>query len=159
MRTFSNIIWHFPFFGFVQSLIYAVAGVIWCATVVGIPLGLGLFQLSLFTLSPFSKRLVPLSDLELITGPQQGTAMKSWFLIIRILYFPFGLLAAMGTVVLIVGQFISLFGIPCGVVQSKALATIFNPVNKRCVPIGIAEEIDRRKVQAQIEKYQNSGAK
>ena len=68
MRTLGNIIWHFPFFGWVFSLCYAISGLFWCITIIGIPLGLGLFQLSLFTLAPFSNRLVSRTDLELLTG-------------------------------------------------------------------------------------------
>ena len=33
MRTFGNIIWHFPFLGFLQSLAYAIGGVFWCITI------------------------------------------------------------------------------------------------------------------------------
>ena len=154
MRTFGNIIWHFPFLGFLQSLIYAIGGVFWCLTVIGIPLGLGLFQLSLFTLSPFSKRMVSRHDLELITGEKQEDVVKVWFLIVRILYFPLGLIMAFFSVISIGIQFISIFGIPCAMVQSKALATIFNPVNKKCVPLAVAEEIERRKVNNVLDKYE-----
>lgn len=153
MRTFGNIIWHLPFLGFLQSLIYAIGGVIWCITIIGIPLGMGLFQLSLFTLSPFSKRLVSQHDLEIVTGEKQETFIKGWFLIIRILYFPLGLFMAIVTVFLIVIQFVSILGIPCGIVQAKALSTIFNPVNKKCVPLAVAEEIERRKADKMLSKY------
>ena len=81
MRTFGiigTIIWHFLFLGFLQSLCYAICGVFWCITVIGIPLGMGLFQLSLFTLSPFSKRLVSRHELEMITGEKQGNLVKGW---------------------------------------------------------------------------------
>lgn len=153
MRTFGNIIWHFPFLGFLQSLAYAIGGVFWCITIIGIPLGMGLFQLSLFTLSPFSKRLVSRHDLEMITGEKQEDVIKGWFFIVRILYFPLGLLMAIATIFIIIAQFISIIGIPCGIVESKALATIFNPVNKKCVPIAIAEEIERRKANNVLDKY------
>ncbi len=154
MRTFGNIIWHFPFLGFLQSLAYAIGGVFWCITIIGIPLGMGLFQLSLFTLSPFSKRLVSRHDLEMITGEKQEDVIKGWFFIVRVLYFPLGLLMAIATIFIIIAQFISIIGIPCGIVESKALATIFNPVNKKCVPIAIAEEIERRKANNVLDKYE-----
>lgn len=153
MRTLGNIIWHFPFFGFVVSLCYAISGLLWCITIVGIPLGLGLFQLSLFTLAPFSKRLVSISDLELLTGEKQDSLVKGWFLLIRILYFPFGLFFAFSTILVIAAEFLSIIGIPFGLVLAKALSTIFNPVNKKCVPRAVAEEIERRKANNTLNKY------
>lgn len=156
MRIFGNIIWHFPFLGFLQSLVYAIVGVFCCLTVIGIPLGMGLFQLSLFTLAPFSKRLVSQHDLEMVTGEKQRDLIKSWFFIVRILYFPFGLLMAIYTILVIIIQFISIIGIPCGIVEAKALATIFNPVNKKCVSRAIAEEIERRKANNVLNKKANN---
>ena len=153
MRTFGNIIWHFPFFGFLLSLVYAICGAFWCITVIGIPLGLGLFQLSLFTLSPFSKMLVSRHDLEMITDAKQDGLMKGWFLVVRILYFPFGLLMAIVTIFRIAAQFVSIIGIPCGIVEAKLLSSIFNPVNKICVPLAIADEIEKRKANIQLSNY------
>lgn len=153
MKTFGNIIWHFPFFGFAMSLITAIGGLIWCLTVIGIPIGLGLFQLSLFYLAPFTKRMVSQQDLVLLTGEEQATAVKWWFTVIRILLFPFGCLAAFASALHIGIQFISIIGIPCAMAEAKALSTIFNPINKKCVPLAIAEEIDRRKNEIMLNKY------
>lgn len=153
MRTLGNIIWHFPYFGFVRSLIYAIGGAFWCITIIGIPLGLGLFQLSLFMLAPFSKGLVSCKDLELLTGEKQNDFVKTWATIIRILYFPFGLCAALMTVFTIAAEFVTLIGIPCGLAEAKAFSTIFNPINKRCVPRVIAEEVERRKASNTLNKY------
>lgn len=154
MRTFGNIIWHFPFLGFIWSLCYAIGGVFWCITIIGIPIGLGYFQLSLFALAPFSRRLVSQHDLETVTHEEQRPLMKVWNLILRILYFPFGLLIAFSTICCIIVEFISIIGIPCGIVYSKALSSIFNPINKKCVPLAIAEEIERRKNNNILEKYE-----
>ena len=154
MRTFGNIIWHFSFSGFSSIFSLCYWWRFWCITIIGIPLGMGLFQLSLFTLSPFSKRLVSRHDLEMITGEKQEDVIKGWFFIVRVLYFPLGLLMAIATIFIIIAQFISIIGIPCGIVESKALATIFNPVNKKCVPIAIAEEIERRKANNVLDKYE-----
>lgn len=158
MRTFCNIIWHFPYFGFVISLILALGGLFWCITIVGIPLGLGLFQMSLFFLAPHTRRLVSQSDLALVTGKQQNVAYKVWAIIIRILYFPFGLVAAIGIVLHIGLNFITLLGIPNGVAEAKGLASIFNPINKKCVPRAIGEEIDRLKKERLLNKYRKPSA-
>lgn len=153
MRTLGNIIWHIPYLGFLWALIYAIVGLFWCITIIGIPLGLGLLQISLFMLAPFNKRLVARKDLEMITGETQGNVIKGWFLIVRILYFPFGLLAAISAILSICIEFVTIVGIPCALVYSKALGAIFNPVNKRCVPISVAEEIERLKSQNTLQRY------
>lgn len=153
MRTLGNIIWHFPYCGFLKSLLYAIGGLFWCITIIGIPLGLGLFQLSLFMLAPFNKGLVSRKELELLTGEKQNEFVKAWSIIIRILYFPFGLFAAMTSVMMIAAEFVTLIGIPCGLVEAKALSAIFNPINKICVPRVVAEEIERRKASNTLNKY------
>ena len=152
MRIFLNIIWHFPFMGFLFALFTAIEGLLWCCTIIGIPLGLGLFSLSRFYLSPFTHALVSKSDLALVTGNEQNTAMKAWGLVIRILYFPFGLFVAFFQILTCAAEFISIIGIPCGIVSAKALATIFNPVNKTCVSRAIADQIAQKKAENSIAK-------
>lgn len=153
MRTLGNILWHIPFCGFLRSICYAIGGLFWCITIIGIPLGMGLFQLSLFALAPFTQGLVSRADLEILTGEKQNSFVKGWSLVIRILYFPFGLFLAIITIFTIVAEFLSLIGIPCGLVEAKALSTIFNPINKKCVPRAVAEEIERRKSNNSLNKY------
>lgn len=153
MRTLGNIIWHLPFFGFLFALAYALGGLFFCITVIGIPIGLGWLQFSLFLLSPFSKAMVSREDLDRLTGKNQSGGMQAFSTIVRILYFPFGLFAAIGALCTIIGEFISIIGIPCGIVWAKSLPTIFNPVNKVCVPRAVAMEIERRKEAGTLEKY------
>lgn len=153
MRTLGNIIWHIPFLGFLFSLAYALGGLFFCITIIGIPIGLGWLQFSLYLLSPFSKAMVSREDLDLLTGESQSGGMQAFSTIVRILYFPFGLFATIGALCTIIGEFISIIGIPCGIVWAKSLSTIFNPVNKVCVPRAVAMEIERRKEAGTLEKY------
>lgn len=153
MRTFGNIIWHFPFFGFMRALCYAIVGLFWCITIIGIPIGLGLFQMALFMLAPFTHELVTQKDMEILTGERQNTGVKAWFIVVRILYFPVGLLLAICSIFTIASEFLSLIGIPCGLVEAKALSAIFNPVNKKCVPLAVAQEIQRRKAAWTTAQY------
>lgn len=153
MRTLGNIIWHIPFLGFLFSLAYALGGSFFCITIIGIPIGIGWLQFSLFLLSPFSKAMVSREDLDLLTGESQSGGMQAFSTIVRILYFPFGLFAAIGALCTIIGEFISIIGIPCGIVWAKSLSTIFNPINKVCVPRAVAMEIERIKEAGTLEKY------
>jgi len=110
---------------------------------------LGLIQLSKFYLTPFSKAMVSKNDLNV----EQNKYWKTFSLIVRILYFPFGLFLCVLTIFQIAGLFISLVGIPVALVMAKALGTFFNPVGKVCVPIAVKQEMERQKAQADVAKY------
>ena len=58
MRTLANILWHFPFFGFISALFSFILGCILVISVIGAPIGLGLIQHSKFLLSPFSSAMI-----------------------------------------------------------------------------------------------------
>lgn len=155
MKTLGNIIWHIPFLGFIFALLYAIGGLLSCITVIGIPIGLGLLQFSQFLLSPFSKAIITRKDFEMINGEKQGDFMKGFSFIVRILYFPFGLIAAIGAICTIVAEFISIIGIPSGLVWAKSLSTIFNPINKICVPKAVADQIETIKNRQTVDQYSN----
>jgi uncharacterized membrane protein YccF (DUF307 family) len=141
MRTLGNILWHFPFFGFVNALTTFLVGLLLVITVVGSPLGLGLIQLSKFLLTPFSSAMVDKKELD----TKENELWKIFGIFVRIIYFPFGLVLSVVTIVQIAGLFVSIIGIPVALVLAKSLGTYFNPVNKKCVPQEVADEIARRK--------------
>ena len=149
MRTLGNILWHFPFFGFISALLVCITGLLFLVTVIGAPIGLGLIQLSKFLLSPFSSAMVCQSELNV----EQNELWKTFGLIVRILYFPFGLFFAAIAIIQIMFLFISIVGIPVALVVAKSLGTYFNPVNKVCVPAAVASELERRKAQEQVDKH------
>ena len=43
-----------------------------------------------------------------------------------------------------------------GIVIAKSIGTYFNPVNKKCVSQAVADELERRKAQAQIDQIQSA---
>lgn len=145
MRVLGNILWHIPFCGFLFALIYCIMGLLLCCTVILIPLGRGYFQMAKFMLAPFSYRMVSRRDLVWIGRSTDGTAMAAFSLVIRILYFPFGLLAALSAVGLIVGEAVTIVGIPSAIVWAKLFSSIFNPINKVCIDRDDAELIARLK--------------
>ncbi len=56
MSCLGNIIW-FLFCGLWQGLSWALAGVLWCITLIGIPIGLQCFKLASITFFPFGKEV------------------------------------------------------------------------------------------------------
>jgi uncharacterized membrane protein YccF (DUF307 family) len=149
MKTLGNIIWHFPFLGFVSAIWVFLIGSLLTITIVAAPIGLGLIQYSKFLFKPFSSAMVSKSDLNV----EQNEAWKLYSTIVRILYFPFGLLSFIVGIFQVVGLFISLVGIPCAIVVAKSLGTYFNPVNMQCVPIAVQAELENRRAKADVEKY------
>lgn len=158
MRILLNILWHFPFFGFLFAIFYAVFGAIMCCTIILMPIGLGWLQFARFLLSPFSSAMVSRSDYEMITGKKQNEAYAAFSLVIRILYFPFGCIAAVGMLFTIVGEFLTIIGIPCGLVWAKSFKTVFNPIGKVCVPKAVGDEIERMKSAEVVGKYTGRNA-
>ena len=156
MRILGNILWHFPFFGWVWSLLCALIGCLFCMTIVGIPLGMGLFQISSMLLAPFTRSAVSRSDIESVTEEKQSTGMKIWRILIRIVYFPFGLLLACQVIILVAGMFVTIIGIPCAIAYAKCIGLVFNPVGKICVPKDVADEIKRRKASKIVDGMNKS---
>jgi uncharacterized membrane protein YccF (DUF307 family) len=141
MRTLGNILWHFPFLGFINALTTFLTGCLLVITVVGMPLGFGLIQLSLFLLTPFSSAMVDKKELD----TKENELWKIFGIFVRIIYFPVGLVLSVVTILQIAGLFLSIAGIPVAIVLAKSLGTYFNPVNKKCVPQEVADEIARKK--------------
>ena len=154
MRTLGNIIWHFPFFGWVSALLTFLLGSLLVITVVGAPLGLGLIQLSKFLMAPFSSAMIDSREV----STDQNKLWESFGLIVRILYFPIGLLLVIFSLFQIAGLFISLVGIPVAMVLAKSLSTFLNPVNKKCVSKSIANVLENRKAKAQVDMIESKRA-
>lgn len=147
MRTLGNIIWHFPFLGFITAFWTFIVGGLLVITVVGSPIGLGLIQLAKFMLTPFSCEMVDKSDIK-----KQNYLWKAFGIFVRILYFPFGLVLAILTLCQIIGLVISIIGFPVALVLAKSLGTYFNPVNKVCLPVEYPGEIRKNKARARYQK-------
>ena len=54
MKTFGNVLW-FILVGFWQCIAYYMIGIIFCITIIGIPLGVASFRIGSFVLLPFGK--------------------------------------------------------------------------------------------------------
>ena len=61
MKTLSNILWMI-FGGLINSLLWALFGVLWCITIIGIPLGKQCFKFAKLTLAPFGKEVTYKGD-------------------------------------------------------------------------------------------------
>ena len=57
MSCLGNVLWFFTC-GFWQWLGWGIIGILWCLTIVGIPVGLQCFKMASLSLFPFGKRVV-----------------------------------------------------------------------------------------------------
>jgi len=145
----GNVLWHFPFFGFLNAIFVYLLGLILTATVIAAPIGLGLMEFGKFLFAPFSHAMISKSEL----NSKQNPAWKAYSTVIMILYIPLGLICCLIAVIQVALLFVSILGIPVALVVAKSLGTYFNPVNKKCVPQAVADELDRRKAQAWLAKH------
>lgn len=57
MKTIGNILW-FLFGGIISGLMWWLTGLLWCITIIGIPIGIQCFKLSEMSFFPFGKEVV-----------------------------------------------------------------------------------------------------
>lgn len=148
MKTLGNILWHFPFLGFLNAIAVYVLGLILTATVIAAPIGLGLMEFGKFLFAPFGHAMVSKSEL----NAEQNKAWKTYSTIVMIIYFPFGIFLSIVAIIQVVLLFCTIIGIPVALVIAKSLGTYLNPVNKKCVHQAVRDELDNRKAQAEISK-------
>lgn len=152
MKGLMNFLWHVPFLGFLWALVYAIGGVFACITIIFIPVGLAWFHIARYLLSPFSQAMVSKSDLKLLNPKAGDEGSDGWQIyckIIGIIWLPFGAFCCLGAIFSIIIDGISIIGIPLVYIWSRLLKTFLWPVNKVCVPITVANEIERIKTNAE----------
>lgn len=119
MSFLGNIIW-IIFGGLFLSLGYLVLGLVYCITIVGIPVGVQLFKLANLSLSPFGRNVV-----------NRGGQMGVGSLILNILWIVFGgiemALAHVGVGLLFC---VTIVGIPFGVQHFKLALLALMPFGK-----------------------------
>ena len=122
MNIIGNILW-VVLGGIVISLYYAVVGLLFCITIVGIPFGLQLLKIAGFALWPFGRQIVP--------GPSDGGCLSLlmniiWILFggieIALLHVGFGLFFC-----------VTIIGIPFGVQHFKMALLALTPFGKETI--------------------------
>ena len=147
MRALGNVLWHFPFLGFLSATVTYLLGLLLTATVIAAPIGLGVMELGKFMYLPFGRALVKKSDLV----ETRSKAWQTYSTVIMILYLPLGLALSVVAALQVIGLCITIIGIPAGIVIAKSIGTYFNPVDKKCVSQAVADELERKKAQARID--------
>ena len=119
MSCLGNIIW-FIFGGFFGGLSWLLAGLLWCVTIVGIPVGLQCFKLASLSFWPFGKEVID-------TGGGFSFIINIIWLIIS------GLPIALGHLVSGLLLTITIIGIPFAKQSFKLAGLALMPFGKQIV--------------------------
>lgn len=149
MRTLGNILWHFPFFGFITALFTFLLGLLLTALVIPAPIGLGLIQYAKFLLAPYSCSMISKDDVQVAQNP----VWRAYSFVIMLLYLPFGLIFSLCAAVQTGLLFLTIVGIPAAIPVAKSLGVYLNPVGKICVPVAVAEAVEARKSKEQVDAW------
>lgn len=113
MKDYANIFW-FIFGGFAVVALWALLGLVLCATVVGIPLGKDLFRCARFSMAPFGK------------APQSTTSKHP---AIDIVWLIIGIPLVIFFIFLGLAYTVTLIGIPFGKQCYKMVVLAMSPFN------------------------------
>ncbi len=117
MKVLGNIIW-FLCGGFLIGFGWLLMGLLWCCTIIGIPVGLQCFKLSAVAFFPFGKEVIP------------GT--KTVSLLLNILWLLFGgFEIAMASAACGLLFCLTIIGIPFGVQHFKLAQLALTPFGAR----------------------------
>ena len=122
MSLLGNLVW-LIFGGLLMSACYFIMGLLYCITIIGIPVGVQLFKLGMLSLSPFGHDVV-----------DRDGAMGCWSVFLNILWIVFGGLEIALTHVAIGLLFcITIVGIPFGMQHFKLAILALMPFGKEIV--------------------------
>lgn len=144
MAFVFNILW-FAFVGIISGIVWCLVGLLWCATIVGIPFGIACFRIASFAFLPFGKDIIPA---ELIGEKAAAGALLGN--IIWVIFFGFWLALNYA----IVGVFfcLTIIGIPWGIACFNLCKASFAPLGKRIVSKAVAKEARARMARETVDK-------
>lgn len=122
MRTIGNILW-FVLAGIWLAVSYAVAGLLLCVTIIGIPFGIQAFKLAGFVLWPFGRSVV--------VSSQRTGLLEVVFNLVWLVLFGWGIFVV--HIVSGVVLCITIIGIPFGIQSFKLSVLALWPFGRSIV--------------------------
>lgn len=148
MQLLGNILW-FILGGWWSFLLYALLGVLFCITIIGIPIGKSLFQYAKLMAFPFGKVIMKETE---IKGKENVAAVRRvGGLIANILWLPFGIAAFVVSIGTMIVCTITIILIPVAVVLAKSCVFLLWPVGAKVVTKEEAEAIRMRNAMVQAQ--------
>lgn len=130
-RFIFNVAWLLTG-GIIMSLLWALAGIVACITIVGIPFARSCFVIAQFALWPFGNEI---ENREYVNRESDiGTGGLG--LLGNIVWFVFaGFWLALGHLIHAVACFVTIIGIPFGIAHLKLAMLSIAPIGKTVVPV------------------------
>lgn len=142
-----NVIW-FVFVGWWSAICFFVLGGIFALTIIGIPIAKALFQFAKLNAVPFGKEVIKETELK---GKRNVSAFsKTIAIILNIIWFPIGLLFTIVFIIAGILSFVTIVGIPVGVVYVRMGKFLLFPIGTKVVSknqaraAAVANELERR---------------
>jgi len=130
MVALFNMIW-FLFFGFWTSILMFLLGVLMCITIVGIPVGKSLFQLSKLNAFPYGKVIIRETQLK---GRNNVSVIRQLGgLILNTLWFPVGLILTLMYFIMGIVAAITIVGIPVAILYFKMAQFVLFPIGAKVI--------------------------
>jgi uncharacterized membrane protein YccF (DUF307 family) len=142
-----NIVW-FVFLGWWQALIFLLSAGFFAITIIGIPLAKSLLQFAKLSAFPFGKEVVRETELKGIENV--SSVRRIGGIIINIMWFPIGLFLSITHILTGIFAFITIIGIPVGIVLVRMGKFLIFPIGAKVVTkkeayaSAVANEIEKR---------------
>jgi|APSaa5957512493_1039668.scaffolds.fasta_scaffold86551_2 uncharacterized membrane protein YccF (DUF307 family) len=125
-----NLIW-FVFFGWINALLVIILSAIMAITIIGYPIAKSLFQFAKLSAFPFGKEVI--REAELKGKDNVSSVRKIGGIIANIVWFPLGLLLTIVFFLLGIIMFLTIIGIPIGIVYVRMGKFILFPIGAKVV--------------------------
>jgi len=125
-----NIIW-FIFFGWWQAAIMLLFAGVFAITIIGFPLAKSLLQFAKLSAFPFGKEVI--RETELKGSENVSSIRRIGGIIINILWFPIGIILSIIYILTGILAFITIIGIPIGIVYVRMGKFIITPIGAKVV--------------------------
>ena len=130
MRTLGNILW-FILGGWWTGTIYMILALLFCITIIGIPIGKAMFQYGKLMYFPFGKEIVRET---FIKGKENVSPIrKIGGIIANIIWFPFGLLMLLSNIAMMIALCLTIIFIPVAVVLARSSLFLLTPIGAKVV--------------------------
>jgi len=130
MAAIGNVIW-FVFGGVFFALFWLILAVIFAITIVGLPLARACLEFAKLSAFPFGKEVIRETELK---GINNVSGIKRVIqIILNVIWFPIGLILTITYFVAGIISFISIIGIPVGIVYVRMGQFLLFPIGARVV--------------------------
>lgn len=152
MVALGNLLW-FILGGGILALAWLIVGVVFCITVVGLPIGKACFEFAKLSAFPYGKEII--RERELKGKQNESPFWKVINLIVNIIWFPIGVILTIAYLFLAIVYTVTIIGIPVAVVYVKMGRFVLFPAGckviskKQALASAVANEMERRSIQTQ----------